>query len=64
MNFNWGPAISSISHLILRSILFSVCINDLAEGTECSLNQFEDDAKLGQVAGTLKGRDRGHSVGH
>lgn len=64
MNFNWEPAISSISHLISRSILFNVCINDLAEGTECTLNHFEDDAKLGQAAGTLMGRDRRHSVGH
>lgn len=30
---------------------------------ECTLRQFEDDAKLGQVAGTLKGRDQGHSGG-
>lgn len=63
MKFNWQPATSSISHVILRSILFNVCINNLADGMACTLSQNEDDAKLGQVACTLKGRDQGHSGG-
>lgn len=63
MKFNWQPASSSISHLIVRSILFNVCINDLPDGTEYTPRKFEDDAKLGQVADTLKGMDQELSGG-
>lgn len=46
MKFNWRPPTNSVSHLLLSSILFNVRINDLADGTECTFSQFEDDAKI------------------
>ncbi|KAK4806869.1 LOW QUALITY PROTEIN: hypothetical protein QYF61_012590 [Mycteria americana] len=42
--------------LILRLILFSVFLNNLDDGPECTLSKFPDDTKLGAVVNTLGGR--------
>lgn len=54
---SWRQVTSSTSQgSILLPVLFKIFVNDLSDGTQCTICKFTYDTKLGGVAGTPCGR--------